>query len=350
MASNESQSKQRATTPPSQYSEKLQSLLDFLDEHDGAADYNVRGGPKPPPSATRRVSACGGGLADITNCGQSTSDARASLAGEKEEALKDIGDHIDANVRPRGSSKNHVMRDKKYIWDDWSETGDGGMIFLQEESSAPAGRGVPKSSENGDSIENTVPDNAHEQLRELKLMSLELSTRATAMKIEMEQKRREVEELHSIRVKNESAHVERMKSVKQEWKKRVEVATAECDRITSEQKTRRTELQDACEALERELANIEVAIEKTTTSEQEMCGRLRRDGERDLEESKINWQNAERAELKKKDLKLSPKLKKDAANAVEPKLRQLMEENKEEVERLEREAARELDLYKLEVR
>ena len=43
------------------------------------------------------------------------------------------------------------------------------------------------------------------------------------------------------------------------------------------------------------------------------------------------------------------KLKKDAAKAVEPKLRHLIERNKEEFERMEREAERELEFYKLEL-
>ena len=45
--------------------------------------------------------------------------------------------------------------------------------------------------------------------------------------------------------------------------------------------------------------------------------------------------------------KMSKKLKQDAAKKIEPKLRELMENHKEEAERLQREANRELDYYRL---
>ena len=52
------------------------------------------------------------------------------------------------------------------------------------------------------------------------------------MKLHLEQKSKVVENLHSIRVKNESEHVTKMKSVKQEWKKRLEGVNGDNDKVS----------------------------------------------------------------------------------------------------------------------
>jgi len=104
-----------------------------------------------------------------------------------------------------------------------------------------------------------------------------------------------------------------------------------------------------CDTMEKQVTSFQVELERATTSEKEMCERLRADGTRTLEDARKMWQQAEKDELKKKDNKTSIKLKKDAAKAVESKLRQLIERNKEEIERMEREAERELEFYKLEL-
>ena len=108
-------------------------------------------------------------------------------------------------------------------------------------------------------------------------------------------------------------------------------------------------LETECNSLQTNFTQLKVNIEKITKSEEEMSEKLKTNGAHELEEAKKGWAHSEQAELKKRDIKLSPKLKKDSAKAVEPKLRQLTERNKEEIERLEREAARELDCHKLEL-
>ena len=80
-----------------------------------------------------------------------------------------------------------------------------------------------------------------------------------------------------------------------------------------------------------------------------MCERLKGEGVRELENAKKSWQQAEKDELKKRDQKISLKLKQDAAKKIEPKLRELIENHKEEAERLQREANRELDYYRLKL-
>jgi len=80
-----------------------------------------------------------------------------------------------------------------------------------------------------------------------------------------------------------------------------------------------------------------------------MCDKLKGEGTQELENAKKCWQQTEKDGLKKRDQKMSSKVKQDAAKAIEPKLHQLMENHKEEIERLEREANRTLDYFRLEL-
>lgn len=80
-----------------------------------------------------------------------------------------------------------------------------------------------------------------------------------------------------------------------------------------------------------------------------MCERMHQDGRVDLQQAKRSWQQAEEADLNRREHKLSAKLKKDAAKAVEPKLKHLMEMNTEELARLQRQSAREIDSYRVEL-
>jgi hypothetical protein len=102
-------------------------------------------------------------------------------------------------------------------------------------------------------------------------------------------------------------------------------------------------------SLENQVSSLEAEIIKTTTSGREMCERLKGEGEQELKNAKKSWQQAEKDDLKKSDQKMSSNLKQVAAKAIEPKVRQLMENHKEEAERLQREANRELDYYRLEL-
>ena len=92
-----------------------------------------------------------------------------------------------------------------------------------------------------------------------------------------------------------------------------------------------------------------MALDKLTSSESETCERMYREGANELQHCKKSWQQAEENDLKNREKKLAPKLRKDAAKKVEPRLRQLMEENTEELARLQRQSARELDSYKMEL-
>ena len=101
--------------------------------------------------------------------------------------------------------------------------------------------------------------------------------------------------------------------------------------------------------LEKKMSAIKSDIVRKEKYKDVTCEKLIQEGSQQLEEAKKSWQQAEKDSLKKKDQQMSDKLRKDAAKNVEPKLRQLIERNKEDIERLEREAARELDCHKLEL-
>ena len=188
--------------PRRSYSDKLESLLNFLDlEENGENDIRTK-------SSTRAA-----GLVDITN---------TSLSKPREEEK--------ANKDGQQMSKSLVNNDKKksYIWDDWGEeaTQDGETISLEPKTSSGGG-------EKSCAVENvTLPANMQKQLAELKAMSDEIQTKAAAMKIELEHKTDKVEELHSIRVKHESEHVERMKAIQREGKKRIDTVKGEHKRVS----------------------------------------------------------------------------------------------------------------------
>ena len=339
----------------SRYSDKLESLLTFLEENcgehknDNGDDCDVggrKGGVLSPPTSSRA------GLADITNCSSPpTAEGKKNVTRKDAEDIQGLPpDRVDAPSKPL------VIREKKkYVWDDWEEASLLNSLdalcdkdLLDDPKPMPPGDNAEESA-TCKSSSNGLPANARQQLRDLQSMSEEIQTRAAAMKVEMEQKKKVVEELHSIRVKNEAEHVQKMKAVKNEWKKRLDGAKAEHDRAMAEQTKQKATLEKDCAELEQKLRSIQADIEKTTKSEQDTCERLKRDAVQDLEESKRSWLNAEKEESKRRDQKISPKLKRDAAKAVEPKLRLLMERNKEEIERLEREAARELDCFQLKL-
>lgn len=138
-----------------------------------------------------------------------------------------------------------------------------------------------------------------------------------------------------------------MKSVKLEWKKRLDSAKEDHDKVTSDEEELNKTLTKECNNLEKKVARLQLDIEKTVDCS--MCESLRRDGSQALLDANKSWAQAEKEEIKRREQRLSPKLKAQAAKAIEPKLRQFMERSKDDLDRLEREASRELDCYKLEL-
>ena len=233
-----SKSSSISATPSPPYSKKLESLFAYLEEQENSDNdklfASTDGGDAPKHQEYNRR----GGLSDITN---SPTAAKAQIASKKipSQNEKIIQDRHDCDDSSRKTTKPLVRRDRKksYIWEEWEE-----QSLLNSIDDICMSEGivdVDMASGEEFGVEKSIPDttkglpaDAHEQLRELKSMSLEIQTRSTAMKIECEQKKKKVEELHSVRVENEARYVAKMKSVKQCWAKRHEVAKAENDRAS----------------------------------------------------------------------------------------------------------------------
>ena len=232
-----------SATPSPPYSKKLESLFAYLEEQENSDNDKLfastdDGGEAPthPPNSNNRR----GGLSDITNHVSPTAAKAQVVAKEipsqNEKIIQDRHNCVDSS---RKTTKPLVRRDRKksYIWEEWEE-----QSLLNSIDDICMSEGivdVDMASGEEFGVEKSIPDtnkglpaDAHEQLRELKSMSLEIQTRSTAMKIECEQKKKKVEELHSVRVENEARYVSKMKSVKQFWAKRHEVAKAENDRVS----------------------------------------------------------------------------------------------------------------------
>ena len=222
------------------YSDKLSSLLNYLDEQNNDSiisnKYDDSGGEIGGVTSSTHDAPARTGLVDITNASERRS--AFSRSSEEKKKLKDNSDIVSASsseskTHRRRSKPQHVTREKKYIWDDWETTEDGDIVSLQDkETTSNMSSGDVLEQEKKTAPSNSLPVDMERQLAELKLMSEEIQTRSNAMKLELEHKTKKVEELHSIRVNNESEHVQKMKSVKQEWKKRIESAKEEHERVS----------------------------------------------------------------------------------------------------------------------
>lgn len=201
------------------FSNKLASLLSFLDDlqnTDSCNELSSNYDGREMFGVTSSHVACTG-PAVIKN------SANTARLGEEEERDKDLHDCVVPSTKTSSSSKSLLTRD----WDEWEETvQDGAMVLLDIDRHMAPGDDPKEYTKS-----NLMPANARQQLQLLKAMSEEVQTRASSMKIELDYKTKKVEELHALRVKTESDHVQRMKSMKQEWKTRLEDAKAERDEV-----------------------------------------------------------------------------------------------------------------------
>ena len=234
--------------PTPRYSDKLAALISFL-EHDIDDDCSgsVIGKDGRPSS----------GLVDITNR-TTTSTARAGgknppvepISGENAKEISSATHFVGAAKVDKRSKL--ALREKKYIWDDWesdSLLASLGACFekieMADDEHSESGEEVGEANESShpqreanesshpQRSSKTVPANAAQQLQELKSMSEEIQSRASTMRATLEEKRKKVEELHAIRVQNESAHVQKMKAAKQEWKKRIDAVKSENEKVSA---------------------------------------------------------------------------------------------------------------------
>lgn len=217
------------SSDPTLYSGKLNSLLNFLDE------INDRSDDVTSVTGVREIRGVSSTKFPIT-CHADTTKYSARSTSQICENEKKVDEPIKSL-----SSNPHLIHEKKYIWDEWDEPRkdpihqkkyiwDDDEIAKLDEETKCLWNDLEGAAEDVDEQKNAVPDkrskrcpvDARHQLQLLKSMSEEIQTRADAMKIQLEQKTREVEELHSVRVKSEAEHVQKMISLKQEWKQRID--------------------------------------------------------------------------------------------------------------------------------
>lgn len=164
-----------ASKQPKRYSDKLSKLLTFLDNKDQISINNNNDDNGEIKGASNY------GLVDITN----KSTAIASKSNQSQRKSRSSGGG-----------------EKKYVWDSWDlTTQDGGTTSIQDASD----KSLPNKPSTTTSITNEsgLNSNLVDQLQELKLMSEQIQTRTTTMKMELEDKSNKVEHLHTIRVKSE---------------------------------------------------------------------------------------------------------------------------------------------------
>lgn len=189
-------------------SNRLDSLLTFLEQ---CGDDDCNGSFCGGREASGGVSCGSRGLFDITN------EKPHVGSGEEKAKLKDRTNHPDDPKKPNPFVTTTALprvREKKYVWEkEWDDllqedpSDDEEVPAHREKPDAPPGERLPeKNTPPGERL----PVNARQQLQELKALSAEIQTKATALRIELEHKTNKVEQLHSLRVKSEADHVQKV--------------------------------------------------------------------------------------------------------------------------------------------
>lgn len=163
-----------ASKQPKRYSDKLSKLLTFLDNKDQLSINNNNDENGEIKGASDY------GLVDITN----NSTAVASKSNRSQRKRRSTGGG-----------------EKKYIWDSWDGTTQDADTTSNQDATDKSLPNEPSTTTTTN--ESGLNSNLVDQLQELKLMSEQIQTRATTMKMELEDKSNKVEHLHSIRVKSE---------------------------------------------------------------------------------------------------------------------------------------------------
>jgi hypothetical protein len=180
-------------------------------------------------------------------------------------------------------------------------------------------------------------------------LARQIQQRVSGMKLQIESATIQIDLLHGLRMSEEQAHLSAMKSLKEKWKQVFEDAEAKHDQAIDEQTRTNENLANQHEVLMKKEASLKLSLERVISVERDTCKKLQEDGAKELEKAKSNWLYSENNEIRKREQKLIPKIKRDAAKMVELKLRKLSEKHKDEIRSLERETARELESYKLEL-
>lgn len=193
-----------------------------------------------------------------------------------------------------------------------------------------------------DILVNPVSSHAAEVARQIR-------QQVNGMRLQIESAGVQIELLHGLRASEESNHSAAMNTLKEEWKRRFKDAKLKHEQATCEQTEINEGLANQNKALKKEEASLKLSLERIISLERGACKKLQEDGAIELEKARSSWQYAEKNHFRKREQKMIPKIKREAAKMVESKLRKLSEKHTDEIRSLERESARELQSYKLEL-
>ena len=177
----------------------------------------------------------------------------------------------------------------------------------------------------------------------------QIRQRVSGMQLQIESASVQIELLHGLRASEEANHSTAKKSLRDKWKQVVKHEEANHDGNQCKQTKINENLTKQHKALMKEELSLKLALERVITMERDTCNKLQEDGAKELAKAKANWLYSEKNEFRKREQKLIPKIKREAAKMVELKLRKLSEKHSDEIRSLERETAREVESYKLEL-
>lgn len=175
-----------------------------------------------------------------------------------------------------------------------------------------------------------------------------IQQRVYGMRLEIESTSVQIELLHSLRASEEAIHLAAVKALQEKQKQFVDNVKMQHDVAIQEQKEINESFSKLHKALLKEEVTLKLRLERIISSERETIKKLEEDGTKELETVKASWLHSEKNEFKRMERKLIPKIKIETAKMVESKLKKLSEKNNDELRRLQREAAGELQSYKLE--
>ena len=175
----------------------------------------------------------------------------------------------------------------------------------------------------------------------------QIQQQVKGMGLQIESASIQIELLHGLRSSEESNHAAAMNSLQEKWKQNFKDAKSKHEHAISEQTRINEDLAKQHKTLKKEEASLKLSLERIISLERNACKKMHQDGIAQLEKAKSSWQYSEKNDFRKREQKLIPKIKREAAKMVESKLRKLSEKHSDEIQSLEREMARELQSYKL---
>ena len=214
------------------------------------------------------------------------------------------------------------------------------IVVLDNNASADAG---------SECVTNEKSSAIRPEIYHVAEVAQQIKQQVKGMRLQIESSSIQIELLHGLRSSQESNHAAAMNSLQEKWKQNFKDVKVKHEYAISEQTRINDDLAKQHKAMKKEEASLKLSLERIVSLERDACKKMQYDGAKELEKAKSSWQYSEKNDFRKREQKLIPKIKREAAKMVESKLRKLSEKHNDEILSLERESARELQSYKLEL-